>query len=198
MLQKPEFSGKVNLPEGGKDLLNWGMQALGYDYNSPKIAQWREAADYLTKNVVAHVNAFGGTFTPDQIHSGKVVAMTTDSAVARRAILQSPGLKYAILAPQSQLWVDNYTIIKGSPNKEQAYSFISHMLQPTVQVTETEELGYATALKGIEDKIDSSFKHPEVVFPSANDYEHLVPSELNEDVQGEIDKLASQVTASAA
>jgi spermidine/putrescine transport system substrate-binding protein len=196
-LMQGKGSGKVNLPEGGKALLNWGMQPLGYKRNSTKIEEFREAADYLIKNVVKHVNSFGGTFDPDAITSGKVIAMTTDSSVARRAIIQDPKLKYVLLKPETEIWVDNYVIIKGTPNLDQVYSWLSYFLQPETQIKETEGIGYATALKGIADEIDASFKHPEVVFPTPEEYKYLTPTELHEDIQGEIDKLGNQVKAAA-
>ncbi len=40
--------------------------------------------------------------------------------------------------PFSELWVDNYAIVKDAPNLDQAYDFLAYQLQPDVQLAETQ------------------------------------------------------------
>ncbi|MFT4035860.1 MAG: spermidine/putrescine ABC transporter substrate-binding protein [Patulibacter sp.] len=197
-VQQPEFSGKLNLPDGGKALVEWGMGYYGYDRNSTNLAEWQKAADYLISDVVPHVNAFGGTFDFDPVVSGKIWGMTTDSSVARRALIAHPKLKYVLLKPQTELWVDNFVIVNGTPNLAQAYSFLSYFLNRETMLRETEQIGYATAVKDAKANLPASFKRPEVVFPSQAEYAHLVPTKLDPKIQGDIDKLGNKIKAAAA
>jgi len=190
--------GKVSIPEGGKGLLAVGMAHLGYKRNSTNIKEFEEAADYLIKEVAPKAAKFGGTFDTDDIRSGKVIAMTTDSSVARKMLIEDGELSFGLLKPESEIWVDNYVIPKGAKNVEQAYSFLSYLLQPDVQVEETNFHGYASAVVDIADKVDKSFKHPEVVFPTKEQFEYLVPTTVDQEIEGKIQELGEKVKASAA
>ncbi len=38
--------------------------------------------------------------------------MACDQSVARQVLLQKPNFKFVVPGPHSELWVDNYTILK--------------------------------------------------------------------------------------
>jgi spermidine/putrescine transport system substrate-binding protein len=196
--KKPGVSGKMSIPDGGNQALAIGLWINGQDWDTPDLAQWQKAADLIRDELVPHVKTFGATFDIDAFTTGKLVMGTTDSSVARQMVIKNPKLKYVTLLPHTELWVDNFTITKDAQDLDQAYSFIQHFLQPDVQVSETKFHGYPTALKGVKDKVGSSFKHPEVVFPTEAQYASFQGQKIQPKIQGKIDQMFQQVKASAA
>jgi spermidine/putrescine transport system substrate-binding protein len=196
--QKPGVSGKMSIPDGGNQALAIGLWINGQNWDTPDIAQWQKAADLVRDQLVPHVKTFGATFDIDAYVTGKLVMGTTDSSVARQMVIKNPKLKYVTLLPHTELWVDNFTITKDAADLDQAYSFIQYFLQPDVQVAETSFHGYPTVLPGIRGKLGSKFKHADVVFPTAAQYETFQGQKIQPKIQGKIDQMFQQLKASAA
>lgn len=195
-IAKPGVTGKVRYSDDVQGGLGPALWTLGYNYDSNVYDQWSKAADMITSDVVPHVKQFGDTFNTDPITSGQIVATIADSSVARRAILKNKKLKYVLPKPHSELWVDNYSIVKGAANQDAAYSFMQFMLQPSVQVTETSTIGYAYPLPNLESKL-TKFPEGDIVFPTAAQFEYMQSSVIYPDLQGKLQDLWSKVKASA-
>jgi spermidine/putrescine transport system substrate-binding protein len=195
-MAKPGVSGKVRYSDDVQGGLGPALWTLGYNYDSNVYDQWSKAAAMITSDVVPHVKQFGDSFNIDPITSGQIVATVADSSVARRAILKNKKLEYVLPKPHSELWVDNYAIVKGAANQDAAYSFIQFMMQPSIQVTETETTGYAYPLNGLEAKL-TKFPQGDIVFPTPAQFEYMQSSVIYPDLQGKLQDLWSKVKASA-
>jgi spermidine/putrescine transport system substrate-binding protein len=193
---KPGVTGKVRYSDDAQGGLGPGLWTLGFNYDTKDLAQWTKAADLVKSEIVPHVKQIGDTFNTDPITSGQLAMTTADSSVARRALLKNSKLKWVLPKPHTELWVDNYALTKNAADTDAAYSFIQHMLQPDVQIAETSTIGYAYVLPGLEAKL-KSFKHGDVVFPTAAQFEYLQNSVIHPDIQGKIQDLWSKVKASA-
>jgi spermidine/putrescine transport system substrate-binding protein len=193
---KPGVSGKVRYGDDALGSLAPGLWTLGYNYDSSDVSQWSKAADMVKAQIIPHVKTIGDTFNIDPITSGEIVLTGADNSVARRAIAKNPKLVFVLPKPHSELWVDNYAIVKGAANQDAAYSFMQFMLQPSVQQTETETVGYAYPLPGLEAKI-KNFPQKEIAFPTDAQFEYLQSSVVHPDIQGQIQDIWAKVKASA-
>jgi spermidine/putrescine transport system substrate-binding protein len=195
-MAKPSNSGKVRYGDDVQGGLGPALWTLGYDYDTQDYAAWQKAADMIIADVVPHIKQFGDLFNTDPVTSGQIVASGCDSSVARRAILKNKKLEYVLPKPHSELWVDNYAIVKGAANQDAAYSFMQFMLQPSVQVTETTDIGYAYPLEGLQAKL-KNYPKADIVFPTPEQFEYLQSSVIYPDLQGKLQELWSKVKASA-
>ena len=71
---------------------------------------------------------------------------------------------WALGAPVTELWMDNWTIVKGAPNLDGAYDFINFILDKENSITDLEFHGYHTGLKEIEGLLPADLKYPEMIF----------------------------------
>ena len=172
-----------------------GLWALGYSMNDTNKAHLQAACD-LMKSTASHVKSFD-SFNVTGMVSGEIALMSCDQSVARQVLLQKPHFKYVVPSPHSELWVDNYTMLKNAANADQAYSFVDFELRPSSQVTDTKFIGYPTVLKGLEAKIPSSLAFKNEIFIPASVYSTLETFIVREDLQGYIEQLANQVQAAA-
>jgi spermidine/putrescine transport system substrate-binding protein len=193
---KPSVTGKVRYSDDAQGGLGPGLWTLGFNYDTKDLAQWKKAADLVKSEIVPHVKQIGDTFNIDPITSGQIFMTTADSSVARRALLKNKKLKWALPKPHTELWVDNYALTKDAADTDAAYSFIQHMLQPSVQIAETSTIGYAYVLPNLERKL-KDFEMGDVVFPTAAQFEYLQNSVIHPSIQGKIQDYWSQVKASA-
>ncbi len=54
-------------------------------------------------------------------------------------------------APVTELWMDNWTIVKGAPHPEAAYAFINFILDPANSLQDMQFHGYNTGIKGVKE-----------------------------------------------
>ena len=172
-----------------------GLWALGYEMNESDKAKLQKAGN-LMKTVAPHVKSFDG-FDINGMVSGQIAMMPCDQSVARQILTQKKGLKFVVPGPHSELWVDNYTILKNAAHADQAYSFIDFQLRPSSQITDTEYIGYPTVLKGLRKRLPRSTKYLDVIFIPDKVYGTLQTFVVNDDVQGFIEDLSNQVQAAA-
>lgn len=172
-----------------------GLWALGYSMNDTNKKHLDKAAD-LMKTTAKHVKTFDG-FDVNGMVSGELALMTCDQSVARRVLLQKPHFKFVVPGPHSELWVDNYTILKGAADTPQAYAWIDFQLKPSSQVTDTEFIGYPTVLKNLPSLLPASTKLRNVIFIPPKVYSTLETFIVREDLEGYIENLAQQVQAAA-
>jgi spermidine/putrescine transport system substrate-binding protein len=177
------------------ETISAGLWALGYSMNDTDKTHLNHAAA-LMKSVAPHVKSFN-SWDITGCANGTVAMMTCDQSVARQVLLQDKKFKFVVPGPHSELWVDNYTILKNAAHTDAAYSFIDFQLKPTSQVTDTEFIGYPTVLKGLEGKLPASTKLKDVIFIPPKVYETLETYIVREDLQGYVEDLSTQVQAAA-
>jgi spermidine/putrescine transport system substrate-binding protein len=179
----------------GYGTLSIGLWSLGYSSNDTNRAHLQQACDVM-KAAAPHVKDFN-TFDVSGMVSGAVSLMTCDQSVARQVLLEKPHFKYAVPGPHSELWVDNYTILKSASHADQAYSFLDFQLRPSSQVTDTQFIGYPTVLKGLEAKIPNSTKFKDEIFIPSKVYGSLETYIVRTDLEGYVEQLANEVQAAA-
>ena len=54
-------------------------------------------------------------------------------------------------APATELWMDNWTIVKGAPHPEAAYAFINFILDPANSLQDLNFHGYNTGITGVKE-----------------------------------------------
>jgi spermidine/putrescine transport system substrate-binding protein len=81
-------------------------------------------------------------------------------------------------APKTELWMDNWTIVKGAKHLDAAYDFINYILDPDNSEKELAFHGYNTGVKGIEEKMADA-KYKDLVFFSPEQVKTMEAQEIN-------------------
>jgi spermidine/putrescine transport system substrate-binding protein len=58
--------------------------------------------------------------------------------------------KWALGAPATELWMDNYSIPTGAPNPEAAHAWINWLLTPEISIRDLNYHGYHSGMKNID------------------------------------------------
>ena len=72
--------------------------------------------------------------------------------------------KWGLGAPVTELWMDNWCILKGAKNIDAAYDFMNFILDPANSVKDLEYHGYNTGIKGVTDLVPKDLLYPEMIF----------------------------------
>ncbi|MCX5514784.1 hypothetical protein C3941_10520 [Kaistia algarum] len=160
--EKSEVSGKIRMSDSGWETIGPQLWIEGKDWNTATSDEIRAAGEKV-KALAKHVKSFSG-LDPNSVANGSIVLAQTNQGTARAIIGLNPKLKWVVPGPFSELWVDNYAIPKSAPNLDQAYDFLAYQLQPEVQLSETQYIGFPAALAGLEAKLPADTKNADLIF----------------------------------
>lgn len=194
--EKEGVSGKVRLSDSGWETVGPELWLQGKDWNTVNEADIRQAGERL-KTFAKHVKSFSG-LDPNSVANGSIVLAQTNQGTARAAIGLNPKLKWAVPGPFSELWVDNYAIVKGAPNLDQAYDFLSYQLQPEEQLSETQYIGFPAALEGLRDKLPADVENADIIFGGKDlDFSKLTSFVVNPETIGVYLAVQAEIQAAA-
>lgn len=193
--EKPGVSGKVRLSDSGWETIGPELWLQGKDWNKATEAGIRAAGERL-KSFAKHVKSFSG-LDPNTVANGSIVLAQTNQGTGRAAIGLNPKLKWAVPGPFSELWVDNYAIVKNAPNLDQAYDFLAHQLQPDVQLSETQYIGFPAALADLRGKLPGDVKNADLIFGGKLDFKKLTSFVVNPETIGVYLQVQTEIQAAA-
>ena len=190
---RPGVTGKFDAGGGAAEILGVALWAAGQDWNTDDRAILDKAAATMTA-FGKHAKQFNG-FDVTGLANGSLVMSGSDQSVARQAIEQNPKLKFVVPEPHSELWIDSYVILKNAAHPAQAYSFLDFELEPAHQITDTEFIGYPTALQGLENDLPASLPLKSDIFISPAVLGRLQTWIVRAQTQGYIEDLYNKITA---
>jgi spermidine/putrescine transport system substrate-binding protein len=136
--------------------------------------------DQLAPNLTAFESYPGG----GAMAEGTNVLLQAYNGDARQGILaegDSGKWKWVLPTEGSNLWMDNWVIVKGAEHQEAAYAFIDYVLQPDISLSELAYHGYHTGVKDIETAAkESGLERLDVVFFDEDQLAKMLPLVPNE------------------
>jgi len=194
--ERPAVSGKIRLSVSGWETMGPELWLQGKDWNKVGEADIRAAGNRL-KKFAKHVKTFS-SLDPNAMANGSIVLAQTHQSGARAAIELNPKLKWVVPGPLSELWFDNYAIVKNAPNLDQAYDFLAYQLQPEVQVSETRYIGFPAGLAGLREKIGADVSNADLIFGGKNlDFKKLTTFVVNPETVGVYIEMQNEIQAAA-
>ncbi|MET1026742.1 MAG: spermidine/putrescine ABC transporter substrate-binding protein [Dongiaceae bacterium] len=192
----PAVSGKIRLSVSGWETIGPELWLEGKDWNKVGEADIRAAGNRV-KAFAKHVKTFSG-LDPNAMANGSIVLAQTHQSGARAAIGLNPKLKWVVPGPRSELWFDNYAIVRNAPNLDQAYDFLAYQLRPEVQVAETRYIGFPAGLAGLRDKIGPDVANADLIFGGKTlDFTKLTTFVVNPDTVGAYIEMQNEIQAAA-
>ena len=194
--EKANVSGKIRMSDSGWETIGPQLWIDGKDWNKATVEEIKAAGEKL-KAFAKHVKSFSG-LDPNSVANGAIVMAQTNQGKARAIIGLNPKLKWAVPGPFSELWVDNYAVVKGAPNLDQAYDFLSFVLQPDIQLSETNYIGFPEAVAGLRQKIGADVPNADLIFGGKDlDFSKLTSFVVNPATIGTYSQVQQEIQAAA-
>ena len=175
--------------------------ANGIDWNTENEDDLDKAEDFMVNEFATHIKAFD-SYPGINLTQGNYALSQVWNGDARAGLLavedagDDPSkYTWGLGAPQTELWMDNWTIVKGANNLDAAYDFINYILEPENSAKELEYHGYHTAVKGIEEQMADT-KYPEIIFFSPEQVKTMSTQEINSAQDRQVD-IYNKVKAAA-
>ena len=143
ILWNEKYSKKIMMYDSIRDSIMVTLAYLGYDINSVNPDELAEAGELLLKQKPL-VRGYGADNIKDDMIGGSVALAIDYSGSAVQAIMENEDLAYVVPKEGSNVWMDNFVVLKSSANKEAAERFINFMCEPEVAARNSEFVGYTT------------------------------------------------------
>lgn len=186
-----EASGTTTVLGDPKEVVGIALFAQGADYNTTNEDDLNAAEQTLVNQLAPHIKAFesypGANIIPQ---SGAALVQCWNGEARQGLLASSKPDKWEWVMPSegANLWMDNWSIVKGAPHVDEAHAFINYVLKPENSLKELAFHGYNTGAKGIEQAAeDQGIKLLELMFFSKEDVANFVPAELNNAQQRIVD-----------
>jgi len=140
-LLKKEYENNIVLIDDQRIIIGMGLQACGFNMNETDISKLNIGKEWLLKlrnNIKAYDSDSPKTFLiTNEVDLG--VMWNAEAIIAKE---YNPNIEIIYPKEGFAISLDNYTIVKGAKNKDNAYKFINYLLRDDVNEKITHEYPY--------------------------------------------------------
>ncbi len=152
-----EASGKTSMLDTPPNLCGTYFWANGIPWTTEKTEDLDACEKFMVNEFASHIKAFD-SYPGVNLTQGNYALSQVWNGDARQGLLgvKSAGddpkrYVWGIGTPETELWMDNWCILKSAKNKDNAYDFINFILDPKNSVKDLNFHGYNTGIKGVAD-----------------------------------------------
>lgn len=180
---KNEASGRTSLADDPGEICSILCFARGWHQSTQDEKELEQIRTFLVEELARHISAFDSAPGGGAIPQASQALVHTWNGEARRGILASPDpdrWKWVLPTPETNLWTDNWAIVKDAENIDLAYEFIDYSLGVEEAARNTAYVGFGTGI-GEAQAILEAEDTPllEVIFPSAEEAERMYTGQIN-------------------
>jgi spermidine/putrescine transport system substrate-binding protein len=153
---KGAASGRTSWLDSSPNVVGPYFWANGIDWNTEAAADLDACEKYLVEEIAPHIKGFD-SYPSTAIAEGAFdlsMAWNGDARQAFARIADAGGTPedwvWALGAPETELWMDNYCIPTGAPNVEGAHAWINWLLTPEISIKDLLYHGYHSGMKNID------------------------------------------------
>jgi spermidine/putrescine transport system substrate-binding protein len=158
-----KYSGRYTVLDSPPEVVGAALKMLGYSYNSTDANEIKEATDVLVK-FKPHVRKITSSMREIMISGEAWISLTWNGEVGYVA-LDAADARYVVPSEGSEVWTDNWAIVKGAPHPVAAHAFINWHLQPEIQAKDTAYHYYGAVVEGEEEFLDPAIAEDPGVYP---------------------------------
>jgi spermidine/putrescine transport system substrate-binding protein len=157
-----EASGNVSVLDAPNELAGLYFWANGIDWTTEETADLDAYEDFMVNQFASHIKAFDsypgvaltqGNYALSQVWNGD--ARQGLNAVVE-AGLNPDDYEWGLGAPETELWMDNWCIVKGASHPEAAHAWINFILDPENSLQDLEFHGYNTGITGVQEAAEAA------------------------------------------
>jgi spermidine/putrescine transport system substrate-binding protein len=176
-----EGSGRTSVLEVARDLCGIYFWANGIDWNTENTTDLDACEEVIVNQLAPHIKAFN-SYPGIELGQGNYVLSQIFNGDARQGLLSvDDPERYAwgFGAPTSELWMDNWCILKGAKNRDAAYNFLNFILIPENSAIDLAFHGYDTGITGVRELLPRDTRFLDMVFLTPELLTTLVTGEVN-------------------
>lgn len=167
----PKYSGKIMAVDSSPEMLGAGLKYLGYSYNSTDPKEIDAALKKLIE-LKPHIRSFDSTYIAKMANEEAWITLGWNGdAFAANAQRKEAGkgesIQYAIPSEGSEVWEDDWCILKSAPHPIAAHAFLDFILDPKRQAAETDFTYYASGEDEAKKYINPDILNNAGVYPPA-------------------------------
>ena len=140
-LLNPKYKNNIVLLDDQRIVIGMSLQALGYDMNETDEDALTSAKEWLLK-INPNVKAFDSDSPKTLLITNEVdmgVIWNAEAVIAKK---DNDNIEIVYPSDGFAISLDNFALVKGAKNKENAYKFIDYILRDDVQKRINEEYPY--------------------------------------------------------
>jgi spermidine/putrescine transport system substrate-binding protein len=153
-----EASGNVSLLDAPNELAGLYFWANGIDWTTENTADLDAYEAFVVDQLAPHVKAFD-SYPGYQFAQGNYALSHVWNGDARQGFnsFKDPSqYAWGLGAPVTELWMDNWTIVKGATHPEAAYAWINFILDPANSLQDLNFHGYNTGITGVKEAAEAA------------------------------------------
>jgi len=163
-----EASGNVSVLDAPNEMLGLYCWANGIDWNTTDPAVYDDYENFMVNELAPHLKNFD-SYSGVPVTQGRYALAQVWNGDARAGILgkgvDPDRFVWGLGAPDTELWMDNWSIVKGAQNPNAAYAWINFILDPQNSLFDLAYHGYHTGVNGVQELAEAEgFERLEIVF----------------------------------
>lgn len=157
-LLNPKYKNNIVILDDQRVVIGMALQALGYDINSTNTKELKEAKEWLMR-LKPNIKAYDSDSPKTFLISHEADIGLVWNAEAAIAYEQDKSIKLVYPKEGFNISIDNYVILKGAKNKQNAYKFINYLLDANVMKKIIEAYPYNNVNKETEKLLSDEYKN---------------------------------------
>jgi spermidine/putrescine transport system substrate-binding protein len=178
-----EASGATSVLDAPGDITAIYFWANGIDWATTEEKYLDQAEDYVVNKLAPHIKAYD-SYPGIALTEGKYALSQAWNGDARQGLLSTDEpdrYVWGLGAPITELWMDNWCIVKGVQHPNAAHAWINFILDPKVSLKDLAYHGYNTALTGVEEEAKAAgLEYLDMIFFSDELVKTMDPGAVNE------------------
>ena len=158
-------SGKTIVLDGVNEVIGSMCKMLGFSYNSVNPTELDQVKQKLLQ-LKPHLLAITATDDITLMGNGKAILALDWNGNVLAAQANQPTLQYVVPTEGSEIWVDNWSILKSAPDPIAAHAFVNFMMDPKISAKEISTTYYAQCETEAFKYMDPALSGNSVIYPN--------------------------------
>jgi spermidine/putrescine transport system substrate-binding protein len=181
---------KIAMMRSSRDLMGMALKALGYSANSTVSEEIRAAEKLLLEQKpYVYTYTYVSVDEDSALIKGDVVASMMYSGDALSVKDHFDKIEYVLPAEGGNIWIDYWTVLKSSKQKELAWQFLNFMNEPENAAQASQYIFYASPNTAAEKLLPREFLEDPFIYP---DERALEKSEFYKALPPRVEKKRNQ------
>jgi spermidine/putrescine transport system substrate-binding protein len=196
-----EASGQTSVLDTPGNLAGIYFWANGINWATTDAAELDACEEFTVNELAPHIKAYD-SYPGIALTEGKYALSHAWNGDARQGLLSTDDpdrYVWGLGTPVTELWMDNWCIVKDAPDPNAAHAWINFICDPKVSLKDLAYHGYNTGIVGVQEEAEAAgLEYLDMVFFSDEDVATMDPGAVNEAQQRLVDIYNKAKAASGA
>jgi spermidine/putrescine transport system substrate-binding protein len=194
-----EASGQTSVLDTPGNLTGIYFWANDIPWTTTEEADLSACEDFIVNELAPHIKAYD-SYPGIALTEGKYALSHAWNGDARQGLLSTDEpdrYVWGLGAPVTELWMDNWCIVKGAEHPNAAHAWINYICDPKVSLKDLAYHGYNTGIVGVQEEAEAAgLEFLDLVFFSDEEVATMDPGAVNE-AQGRIVEIWNKAKAAS-